>query len=293
MFIDIIALVIAILWGGIYFIGLNFLDFEVSFNNFLLGMGAPLLLWFFGFKAKTKKGTHHNFEINIVKEIVYIVLFAGMVVFMLFFSSSLHFFNVEHRKTDINKEMEVYIATVDNLFPTYDNYATTRIEKYKQDLEVAIKSKDIDTKNYNTKDFVSSLDDQKNIEIKVLHLKEMLFPKEYDSLKNVFNKTVDEIRNIKFYNIRSLVYMPNFIKENEYQCDKMLTYLKDISGRSRKGEENFEEFEYEINKHSVERYFTDNTRNYAWWIYLFAGIACFMMFLPYMLTNRSSKLYKN
>lgn len=186
---DVLALIAAIAFGFICFLGANFLNIG---NDKVWGMSHTIgcvvmavvcsgLLFATAFGAKLLKRTSGKFKTCFVVEVILLALF---VLFSVFFATKTspftHYFTVTERKAEINSKLNANISQAENMFAAYESYALNREQLYNNKLKSVVAAKRINPHEYKRYGFLNNdILDNEQIKTKMFTVHADLFPSNY------------------------------------------------------------------------------------------------------------------
>jgi len=246
---DLIALLTALLFGFVCYLGANFYTLGHVADSFLLSIIITILLFGTALGAKLLKRTSRNFKSCFIWEVVMLVLFT---IFLVYFSFTAfpHYFTVSGQRAVIQSKLNASISQTANMFADYELYAESREKLFKSRLQSVAKGKLGCDSCYTACGFKHNgvLDSvQINNKIRTLHL--VLFPnnyrqmKEADSLwlantKNTLNNSwawnlgvVDIVNNIEQNSNNSLRTLINHTTKLE-KCESNQTVEFSINSKN-------------------------------------------------------------
>ena len=185
----IIAFLALIAVSYISFVGFTYLT-NGNFTFALIGMGITdivFIIFFIG--AQQMKASGVKMRRKIIWERIFI--FGSPVVFIAGMISMSHFWTVRNQNDEIVETFKKSINSSKQLFTDYEEYSNQRIETYQNNLTQIIVNKSSNPqtfKNAGFEDYKASI--QRDNMVETLRLQ--LLSQNYDSLKTVANKWIDD-----------------------------------------------------------------------------------------------------
>ena len=185
----IIAFLALIAVSYISFVGFTYLT-NGNFTFALIGMGITdivFIIFFIG--AQQMKASGVKMSRKIIWERIFI--FGSPVVFIAGMISMSHFWTVRSQNDEIVETFKNSINSSKQLFTDYEEYSNQRIETYQNNLTQIIVNKSLNPqafKNAGFEDSKASI--QRDNMVETLRLQ--LLSQNYDSLKTVANKWIDD-----------------------------------------------------------------------------------------------------
>lgn len=186
---NIIAFLALIAVSYISFVGFTYFT-EGDFTFALIGMGITdivFILFFIG--AQQMKASGVKFRRKIILERIFI--FGSPIVFIAGMISMSHFWTVRSQNDEIVKIFKNSINSSKQLFSDYEEYSKQRIDLYQNNLTQIIVNKRSNPKAFKNAGFEDSKASiQRDNMVETLRLQ--LLSQNYDSLKMVANKWIDD-----------------------------------------------------------------------------------------------------
>lgn len=299
---DVLAVVAALAFGFVCFLGANFLNIG---NDKVWGMShtpgcvvialfIAALLFGTAFGAKLLKRTSRNFKTSFVWEVILLVLF---VLFAVFFATKTspfsHYFTVTQQKLEINSKLQASITQAENMFVAYEKYTDKRKNLYKYKLQSVVAAKRINPAEYVKYGFnpTSGVSDASQIDTKMFTVHADLFPTNYsdttahNGIKEVATKWLQYAKTTTNSWIPiGIVTAVNDIEKNSNEWLNNLVTLSQV----REPGEQAEDFEYELKFEDVKTHFTKLGSSSLRSIGL-AVLAYILMLLSWFVTKRSTR----
>ena len=185
----IIAFLALIAVSYISFVGFTYLT-NGNFTFALIGMGITdivFIIFFIG--AQQMKASGVKMRRKIIWERIFI--FGSPVVFIAGMISMSHFWTVRNQNDEIVETFKKSINSSKQLFTDYEEYSNQRIETYQNNLTQIIVNKSSNPQTFKNAGFEDSKASiQRDNMVETLRLQ--LLSQNYDSLKTVANKWIDD-----------------------------------------------------------------------------------------------------
>ena len=185
----IIAFLALIAVSYISFVGFTYLT-NGNFTFALVGMGITdivFILFFIG--AQQMKASGVKMKRKIIWERIFI--FGSPIVFIAGMISMSHFWTVKSQNDEIVETFKNSINSSRQLFTDYEEYSNQRIETYQNNLTQIIVNKGSNPQSFKKAGFEDSKASiQRDNMVETLRLQ--LLSQNYDSLKTVANKWIDD-----------------------------------------------------------------------------------------------------
>jgi Tfp pilus assembly protein PilE len=286
---DVLALVTALVFGFVYFLGDNFSEENASSSGIIRAVIIALLLAGTALGAKLLKRTSRHFKTCLVWEIILLVLFAGVAVFHAY-PPFAHYFDVSAKKAEIQSQLSESITQAENMFAEYERYAKSRENLYRSKLNGVVALKDINPSKYKEYGFVNNgIDDYKQIEHKVSNLRADLFPSDdesdYEKIKKNSTTWLADARNI--VSSWKPIGIVGVVNEIANKSNQWLNELIQFSTKREHGEQ-ADDFAYNLTFEDVKSRFTTHGKPTPLSIFL-AVVAYALMLLSWIVTNRHTR----
>lgn len=298
---DVLAVLAALAFGFVCFMGANFLNID---NDKVWGMShttgcvvmalvCSVLLFATAFGAKLLKRTSHNFKTCFVLEVILLTLF---VLFAVFFATKTspfpHYFTVTAQKSEIKSKLQTSITQAENMFAEYESYAENRKNLYKNKLKSVVAAKNIDQNEYEAYGFKSNgISDDKKIETEMFTIDAVLFPTNYsdtvarNGIKEVATEWLQDAKNTT--NSWKPIGIVSVVKDIEKNSNEWFSTLATLS-IARGKNENASDFGPPPSFNDVKTYFTKLDSPTLISIGL-AVLAYVLMLLSWFVTKRSTR----
>lgn len=193
---DVLTVLGAAVFGFVCFLSLHFLSLGEYVQSITWAALVTLILGGLAFGIKLLKTTSRKFKTCIIWEWILLLLFAGAATVGVFLFS--HYFTVLEKKAEIQNKINANIAQVENMFTEYEKYAKNRKEIYENQLRSIVAAKNIRPTEYEQYGFVSTTDDEVQVENKKFSLNAQLFPNNYEGdsgIKKLATDWLESSRN--------------------------------------------------------------------------------------------------
>jgi Tfp pilus assembly protein PilE len=282
---DVLTLLAALAFGFVCFLGTNFYTLGNITQSIIVTAIIVVSLIVTAFSAKLLKRTSSNFKTCFVWEIIFLVLFTGLMAFFAY-SPFPHYFVVSEHKTEVQSKLTESITQAENMFAEYEKYAKNRESLYKNKLGSVVAAKNINPREYAEYGFENNgIADSKQIENKMFTLHAELFPSNFLDMKQVDSTWLANARNI--VNSWKPIGIVSIVNEVEKNSNDWLNVLVKFSTYRGKGEQ-AEDFVYSLSFDDVKEHFIVFGKPILLSIGL-AGITYLLMLLSYFITGRSTK----
>jgi len=291
---------VAILFGGICFLGCYFYTLGNITQSIITAVGVALVLAFFSRAARQLKRINRDFTFFILWEmiclfcVVLVVAYALLSVYTPFRSFAYlpfpHYFVVSANKTEIQQNLDISIKEAQSLYADYESYAKERENTYGGEIRSAVKAKQNGTSRKLYNKYVFNLDpavhgdDNQQINDKMEYLHKQLFPASYEKKKEAFDIWVSNSKNtIAGWNPRIIVLI-NTLAQNS---NDHISFLEKNSEVRQDGEDT-ENFSYSITVNDVRNHFNVPGEPTLLSIFLAMILFCAIL-LPYEHSLRNQK----
>jgi Tfp pilus assembly protein PilE len=282
---DVLTLLAALAFSFVCFLGTNFYTLGNITQSIIVTAIIAVSLIITAFSAKLLKRTGGNFKTCFIWEIIFLVLFTGLVVFFAY-SPFPHYFVVSEHKTEIQSKLTENITQAENMFAEYEKYAKNRENLYKNKLSSVVAAKSINPSEYAEYGFENNgIAASKQIENKMFTLHAELFPSNFLDMKQVDSTWLADARNI--VNSWKPIGIVSVVNEVEKNSNDWLNVLVKFSAYRGKGEQT-EDFVYGLSFDDVKEHFTVFGKPVLLSIGL-ASATYLLMLLSYFITGRSTK----
>lgn len=281
---DVITFSVALLYGFICFLGINFFTLGDIGQSALYGLVITLVLGLTAYLTKFFKLSKKNFQASFIAEMFFLLAFTILMFVSSYFIFP-HFFVVTSQKTEIRTKLEVSISQADKMFGEYENYAANRKSRFESKLKgiaVLCKSQPEVCKQR----FPPPIDPNLQIQNKLQKLEFELFPTNYTDIKQgaqswyaKANRANDKWKPIGIVNVVNEVEKNTIAWANE---------LNRISKKIEPDEESPPEFGFTPTTPDVKKYFKTLGSPTPLSIGL-ALIAYFLMLFSWMKSYRDSR----
>jgi len=299
---DVLAMLAALAFGFVCFMGANFLNINNdkvwgmphTIGCIVMALIIALLLFGTAFGAKILKRTSRNFKTCFLWEVVLLILFMLFAVFFATKASPFpHYFTVTAQKSEINSKLKTSITQAGNMFVEYEAYAGSRENLYENTLKRVAGSQKGDPKAYTDFGFVvnSGIPDALQIKTKMFTVHADLFPTNYSDtiagsgIKEVASKWLQDAKNTtSSWKPIGIVGVVNDVEKNSNDWLNTLVTLSQI----REQGEKTADFEYPLSFDDVKTQLITLGNPTPLSIGL-AVLAYLLMLLSWFVTKRDSR----
>lgn len=295
---DVLAVLAAIAFSFIFFLGANFLNIgndkvwgmHPTTGCIVMAILCSVLLFATAFGAKLLKSTSRNFKTCFVGEVILLTLFFSFAVFFATKTSPFtHYFTVTARKLEINRKLQASITQAKNMFAEYESYAENREELYRNTLRSVVAARGINPNQYRAYGFQNNgISDNRQIETKMFTVHADLFPANYSDKSA--NNGIKEVATGWLQNAKNIttswkpIGIVGVVNEIENNSSDWLNTLVKLSKVREQGEQ-ATDFEYSLPFEAVKTHFTKPARPTGISIGL-AVLAYVLMLLSWFVTLR-------
>jgi hypothetical protein len=285
---DVLAVLTALAFGFICFLGKNFLTLGNTSESIAWGVIIAVSLGGTAFIAKSLKRTSNNFKRNFILEIIVLLLFTSLMVYYTCLPFS-HYFTVSDKKTEIQNKLLINIKQAEDMFLQYELYAENRKIVYQSTLYAVIALRNPgELEKYDIRSNVS-YDSQ--IANKIYIQQTDLLPPNYSD--TITNKGIKEVAIAWLKNAKSItnnwktIGIVNVVNDVEKNS---LDWLNQLIAFSKLGEKEpkHNDFQKKLSFDDVKKYFSTQGKQTPLSISL-SVVAYFLMLFSYMISKRSSK----
>jgi hypothetical protein len=282
---DVLTLLAALAFGFACFLSTNFYTLGDITQSITVTAIIAVLLIVTAFSAKLLKRTGGNFKTCFVWEMIFLILFTGLMAFFAY-SPFPHYFVVSEHKTEIQSKLSESIIQAENMFTEYEKYSGNRESLYKNKLHSVVAAKSINPSEYAEYGFENNgIADSKQIENKMFTLHAELFPSNFLDMKQVDSTWLANARNIvNSWKPIGIVSVVNEVEKNSNDWLNALIKLSAYRGKS----EQAEDFVYSLSFDDVKEHFTVFGKPILLSVGL-AGATYLLMLLSWFITGRSTK----
>lgn len=177
---NVIAILTAIAFGSVCFLGANFYTLGDTKKSLIYAGIITSILVGLAFLAKWLKGVKSNFKISFVAEVIVLILFTGAILIFTYSPFS-HYFTVTDKKDNIQSQLSTAITETQNMLSDYDDYANKRIATYESTIKsiVSAYEKGNEQKQFKEFGFVKKVSTETQLDNKMETIQTDLFPSNY------------------------------------------------------------------------------------------------------------------
>ena len=271
--------------GGTVPVHLHFFSLSNTVPSIIWGMLFALILGGLAFGAKLLKKASDKFEACMMGE--RILLFLFVVLALTLIPPFSHFFAVTEQRAAIQSKMLANIEQAEGMFDKYEEYANNRLQMYENRLRSVAAARQVNPRVFRDFGFVAGTDVNTQISNKVFTLRAMLYPSNYEAMKQESTNELARARNsVTYWWPISIVNIVNSLEsEITSQRDELIGFSS-----FRAQNEEADCFEYPLAFDFEEVADKMTTLGRPTWIAVLIAIVLYALMLPpWISEERSSK----
>jgi hypothetical protein len=289
----VIAILAAVSFGFVSFLGKNFSTLGDTKHSILYALIIAIVLFGTAFTAKLLKGINCNFKTILFFEIIVLIAFLAFT-FLFALKPFSHFIEVSKNKEVIQKNINESITQAEYMFEKYEQYADNRKTNLESNLKSVVQNKESNPEEYTNFGFRGDVSENRLIEQRITTMSIDLFPSNYSNQD--YNNGIKEVATNWLADAKSKInpWKPigvvNVVTEIEKNSNEWYTKLVGFSNITHEGEPIQKPFQYELKFQNVTSHFSQ-PKDPSSISLLFAAMANVLMLLPWFITERGSRRF--